>query len=51
VVAVPKPYGPKINNVDIFEDQMIKALQPYGITVKFTEDWDLYHACSRDPLR
>ena len=45
-VAAAKPHGPKINGVDIFEDQMIKALQPYGISVKFVEDWDLYHRLS-----
>ncbi len=43
VVSAPRPYGPVINGKDIFEDQMEKALQPYGITVKWTEDWDLYH--------
>ena len=42
-VAAPRPHGPKINGVDIFEDQMVKALAPYGISVKFVEDWDLYH--------
>lgn len=43
VVASPRPHGPVINGKDIFEDQMEKALAPYGITVKWTEDWDLYH--------
>jgi protein-arginine deiminase len=43
VVASPKPHGPVINGKDIFEDHMEKALAPHGITVKWTEDWDLYH--------
>jgi protein-arginine deiminase len=43
VFGPPKPHGPKINGTDIFEAQLIEAFSPYGITVHFIEDWDLYH--------
>jgi protein-arginine deiminase len=42
-VAAPKPYGPVVGGVDIFQNQMQQALAAYGITVKWIEDWDLYH--------
>jgi protein-arginine deiminase len=43
VYGPPKPHGPKINGKDIFETQLVEAFAPYGITVHFIEDWDLYH--------
>jgi protein-arginine deiminase len=42
-VASARPHGPKINGVDIFEQQFVNALAPYGINVRWVEDWDLYH--------
>jgi protein-arginine deiminase len=39
----PDPHGPVINGQDIFKVQMQNALQPYGVTVHFIEDWDAYH--------
>lgn len=44
VVAVPAPHGPVINNVDIFKKQLEDALSPYGYSIQWIEDWDLYHA-------
>ena len=42
-IAAPKTHGPVINGVDIFAKQMQDAFAPYGITVKWVENWDLYH--------
>jgi protein-arginine deiminase len=39
----PDPHGPKVNGVDIFKSQLSSALSPYGVTVRFVEDWNLYH--------
>lgn len=39
----PTPHGPVIGGVDIFEQQLEQALAPYGVTVHWIEDWDLYH--------
>lgn len=44
--GVPKPYGPSIDNVAIFDKAMIDALAPLGIATHFIEDWDLYHRLS-----
>ena len=41
--VAPKPHGPTIEGKDIFEKAMEDALAPYGVTVHFAEDWDLYH--------
>jgi protein-arginine deiminase len=43
VFGPPKPHGPVINGKDIFEMQLIEAFAPYGISVHFIENWDLYH--------
>ncbi|MDC3959395.1 protein-arginine deiminase [Polyangium jinanense] len=43
VFGAPKPHGPTINGEDIFEAQLIEAFKPYGITVSFIENWNLYH--------
>jgi protein-arginine deiminase len=42
-IAAPDPHGPVINGTDIFKKQMSDAFAPYGITVKYVEDWNLYH--------
>jgi protein-arginine deiminase len=42
-IASPDPHGPVIGGVDIFEKQMVDAFAPFGVTVHFIEDWDLYH--------
>jgi protein-arginine deiminase len=42
--VAPDPHGPVINGHDIFQQAMIDALAPLGITVHFAEDWDEYHA-------
>lgn len=39
----PNPHGPVINGQDIFKVQLENALMPFGITVRWIEDWDLYH--------
>lgn len=39
----PDPHGPVIDGQDIFKQQMVSALMPLGITVRWIEDWDLYH--------
>ncbi|MBI4702452.1 MAG: protein-arginine deiminase [Deltaproteobacteria bacterium] len=41
--GAPKPHGPVIGGKDIYEKQLSDALQPYGITVHYIEDWNLYH--------
>ncbi|MRG93299.1 protein-arginine deiminase family protein [Polyangium spumosum] len=43
VFGPPKPHGPNINGQDIFETQLVEAFKPYGITVSFIENWNLYH--------
>ncbi|MDI1430548.1 protein-arginine deiminase family protein [Polyangium sorediatum] len=43
VFGPPKPHGPNINGQDIFEAQLVEAFKPYGITVSFIENWNLYH--------
>jgi protein-arginine deiminase len=43
VFASPNPHGPVINNSDIFKSQLSTALAPYGVSVHWVEDWDLYH--------
>lgn len=42
-VAVPDPHGPVINGQDLFKKQLQDALTPYGYTVRWVENWDLYH--------
>ncbi len=43
VFGAPDPHGPTINGVDIFQDDMEDVLAPYGVSVSWIEDWDLYH--------
>jgi protein-arginine deiminase len=42
--VAPEPHGPVIGGQDIFKDQLEQALAPYGYTVRWVEDWALYHA-------
>ncbi len=39
----PDPHGPIIGGKDIFKEQLSAALAPYGVTVRYIEDWNLYH--------
>jgi protein-arginine deiminase len=41
--GAPDPHGPDINGQDIFKVALQDALMPYGVTVRWIEDWDLYH--------
>ncbi|GAC1351405.1 MAG: hypothetical protein NVSMB1_04130 [Polyangiales bacterium] len=41
--ASPDPHGPLVGGKDLFKAQLETALSPYGITVDWVEDWDLYH--------
>jgi protein-arginine deiminase len=43
VFASPDPHGPVIDGKDIFKTQLETALAAHDITVKWVEDWDLYH--------
>jgi protein-arginine deiminase len=42
-VVVPNPFGPIIGGKDIFKTQLENALAPFGYTVHWVDDWDLYH--------
>ncbi|MFZ5468154.1 MAG: protein-arginine deiminase family protein [Myxococcota bacterium] len=42
-LVMPDPFGPVINGQDIFKEQIRTALAPYGYTVHFVDDWNLYH--------
>jgi protein-arginine deiminase len=46
VFAAPDPHGPVIDGKDIFKAQLESALAAHGISVKWVEDWDLYHTQS-----
>ena len=39
----PDPHGPVINGQDIFKQQMTEAFMPFGITLHWIENWNLYH--------
>lgn len=41
--GAPDIHGPTINGSDPFQDDMEAVLAPYGVTVHWIEDWDLYH--------
>jgi protein-arginine deiminase len=43
VVAVPDPHGPIIDGKDLFKTQLEAALAPHQVTVKWVENWNLYH--------
>jgi len=40
----PEPHGPIIGGKDIFKQQLETALGAYGYTVRWVENWALYHA-------
>lgn len=42
-LAVPDPHGPIIDGKDLFKKQLEDALTPYGYTIRFIDDWNLYH--------
>lgn len=42
-VVVPDPHGPLINGKDLFKTHLEDALAPYGYTVRWLDDWNLYH--------
>jgi len=42
-LAVPDPHGPVINGKDLFRAQLEDALTPYGYTIRWIDDWNLYH--------
>ena len=41
--VAPDPHGPKIAGTDIFKSVMEERVSPFGVTVHWAEDWDLYH--------
>ncbi len=43
-----EPHGPVIDGQDIFKKQLEQVLAPRGITVRWIEDWNLYHALDGD---
>jgi Protein-arginine deiminase (PAD) len=40
---IPKPFGPIVNGVDIYENYFHQQLQALGITVSFLDEWYEYH--------
>ncbi|MDP3502229.1 MAG: protein-arginine deiminase family protein [Myxococcales bacterium] len=42
-LAVADPHGPIIDGKDLFKKQLEDALAPYGYTIRFIDDWNLYH--------
>jgi protein-arginine deiminase len=43
LVLAPDPLGPVVGGVDLFKVQLEDALAAHGITVRWTDVWDLYH--------
>lgn len=41
--VAPDPHGPEIEGRDIFKAIMEERVAPFGVTVHWAEDWDLYH--------
>lgn len=39
----PNPYGPVVDGKDIFANYVEQQLAARGVTVKWLDDWDLYH--------
>lgn len=54
---VPKPFGPVVGGVDLFEQDLRSQLEPLGLTVDFLDDWYEYHVnmgevhCGTNTLR
>ena len=42
----PKPHGPRIDGVDVFEEDVENLLNPLGIDLHWIETWDVYHVGS-----
>jgi protein-arginine deiminase len=42
--VVARPYGPLTGDNDLIEDDMIARLLPFGVNVRFAEQWDILHA-------
>ena len=39
----PDPFGPIINGKDMFKAAVETAVAPLGVSMKWVDDWDLYH--------
>ena len=54
---IPKPFGPVVAGMDLFEEEVRAKLTALGLTVKFLDDWDDYHValgevhCGTNTLR
>ncbi len=54
---VPKPFGPVVKGIDLFEENLKLKLEKLGLTVKFIDDWYDYHVhlgevhCGTNTLR
>jgi len=42
-VAIPDPFGPVIDGVDVFEADLEQRLGALGLEVFFVDNWDIYH--------
>ncbi len=42
-IAPPDPHGPIIDGKDLFKTQLETAVAPYQLSVKWLDDWNLYH--------
>jgi protein-arginine deiminase len=42
-VVAPDPFGPVVNGQDVFKTQLSDALAPLGYTVRYVDNWNLYH--------
>lgn len=45
-LVIPKPFGPVLNGVDQFEEDVRKKLTPLGYTtsqIRFVDDFNSYH--------
>ena len=41
-LAIPKPFGPQINDICQLETTVRSQLEPLGLTCHFIDDWDAY---------
>lgn len=55
--VVPKPFGPRVGGIDLFEKDLSDKLTPLGLTIHFLDDWYEYHVqlgevhCGTNTLR
>ncbi len=42
-LVVPDPHGPVIGGKDLFKTHLEQAVAPFGYTVLWLDDWNLYH--------